>query len=217
VNNPFPPVEECSNVHNFVPSIKEAISPIERFLQIQVSPRIRHCHAFGCPVYVLDGKLQTGKRLPKWDDQLRIGLFLRWLPRHSRKVALVLNLATGHVSPQFHVEFNDLFETMRPSAGNRPPKSSWQQKAGFLDSEKDPKASIQTTVQANHPMATPTQHQADRHDIDLDEPLAGKDPNEIDKLFEQGEAPVLPGPEDDVMPSQIQEPLTMQQQHHSRV
>jgi hypothetical protein len=90
-------------------------------------------------VYVLDRRLQAGKHLPKWDDKACIGLFLSWSPRHSCKVALILNLITGHVSPQFHVEFDDMFETMRPSAGNSPPKSTWQQKAGILDTEKDPK------------------------------------------------------------------------------
>jgi GAG-pre-integrase domain len=148
-------VRMANDVHNFAPSIKEGVSPIERFLQVQVSPRVRHSHAFGCPVYTLDGHLQAGKRIPKWENRSRIGLFLGWSPRHLRKVALVLNLITGHESPQFHVEFDDLFETMRPSAGNHPPPSLWQQKAGFLDAEKDPKAASQVTVQVNRRVATP--------------------------------------------------------------
>jgi hypothetical protein len=33
-------------------------------------------------------------------------------PAHAGSVALVLNLRTGHVSPQYHVVFNDLFTTV---------------------------------------------------------------------------------------------------------
>jgi hypothetical protein len=192
-------VRMANDVHNFAPSIKEGVSPIERFSQVQVSPKVRHSHTFGCPVYVLDGRLQAGKRLPKWDNRARIGLFLGWSPKHSRKVALVLNLLTGHVSPQFHVEFDDMFETMRPSAGNSPPVSTWQQKAGFLDAEKGIKSKSQSTVQVNQRDATPTEKHASGQEGDPDEQHAD-DPSEIDKSFEQGETPVLPGLEDDDVP-----------------
>ena len=30
---------------------------------------ITHAHVWGCPVYVLDPKLQDGKKLPKWDPR----------------------------------------------------------------------------------------------------------------------------------------------------
>jgi hypothetical protein len=125
-------IQSANEVHNFSPGIKSRVSPIELFSQVQVAPHVRHCHTFSCPVYVLDGKLQAGQPLPKWDDRARIGLFIGFSPRHSRKVALVLNLMTGHVSPQFHVVFDDLFETLRPYAGNDIPKSLWQEKAGFI-------------------------------------------------------------------------------------
>jgi hypothetical protein len=55
----------ANEVHNFAPGTKSGVSPIELFSQVQVSPRVRHCHMFSCPVYVLDGKLQAGQPLPK--------------------------------------------------------------------------------------------------------------------------------------------------------
>jgi hypothetical protein len=61
-------VRMANAVHNFAPSIKDGVSPLERFSQVQVAPRVKHSHAFGCPSYVTDGRLQVGKRLPKWDD-----------------------------------------------------------------------------------------------------------------------------------------------------
>ncbi len=190
-------VRMANEVHNFSPSIKEGISPIERFSQVQVSPKVRHCHTFGCPVYVLDGKLQSGQPLPKWDDRARIGLFLGWSPRHGRKVALVLNLSTGHVSPQFHVVFDDLFETLRPSAGNDIPKSLWQQKAGFVleDGESAKTARKNKTKRGSKPMSAVAKGARN-----------GEVPNELpqeeeegqgDESFEQGGQTELPSPDDD--------------------
>ena len=128
----------ANDVSNAAPGIADAISPIEKFSQVSVAPKVKHCHTFGSPVYVLDTKLQSGKSIPKWKHKARIGIYLGASPRHSRKVALVLSLTTGHVSPQFHVVFDDLFETMRPSAGNVEPESLWQAKTGFIAGARNP-------------------------------------------------------------------------------
>ena len=48
-------------------------------------------------------------------------------------MALVLNLETGLVSPQFHVVFDPSFQTIKKSFGGNPPKSQWQVKCGFSD------------------------------------------------------------------------------------
>ncbi|KAL7475537.1 hypothetical protein ACHAW6_001446, partial [Cyclotella cf. meneghiniana] len=42
----------------------------------------------------------------------RVGHFLGFSNQHSSTVALVQNLHTGHVSPQYHVVFDDKFETV---------------------------------------------------------------------------------------------------------
>ncbi len=39
---------------------------------------------------------------------------------------MVLNLTTGHVSPQFHVKFDPKFQTVREALGNLAPHSEWQ-------------------------------------------------------------------------------------------
>ena len=89
---------------NSAPSLDTGISPIEMFTQVQIAPKVKHAHTFGAPVYVLEERLQNqGGHVPKWDKRSNIGIYVGISPRHSRKVALVLNLETGHVSPQFHV------------------------------------------------------------------------------------------------------------------
>ena len=188
-------VRMANEVHNFSPSIKESISPIEKFSQVQISPRVKHCHTFGCPVYVLDGKLQVGKGVPKWDDRSRIGLFLGFSPRHGRKVALVLNLTTGHVSPQFHVVFDDLFDTLRPSSGNAFPKSLWQQKAGFVLNDGTPVL----------PSKKDKKETTEGRNLEQNEVPGELQTNEIhqeasvDESFEQGEEIPLPPQEDEAM------------------
>jgi hypothetical protein len=69
---------------------------------MKVSAELRHHHMFGCPVYVLDSKLQSGKSLKAWLTWARVGINLGILPTHARSVTLVLSRQTGLVSPQFH-------------------------------------------------------------------------------------------------------------------
>jgi len=60
----------------------------------------------------LDPKLQNNQKLPKWNRRARVGQFLGYSDEHSSLVANVRHLSTGHVSPQFHVVFDDLFEAV---------------------------------------------------------------------------------------------------------
>eukprot|EP00957_Ditylum_brightwellii_P114573 8736312-Ditylum_brightwellii.AAC.1 len=71
-------------------------------------------HIGGCPVYDLDSSLQTGTGIgpPKWDPRSRSGVYIGHFPHHAGNVALVLNLQTGHLSLQYHLDFDDEFTTV---------------------------------------------------------------------------------------------------------
>ena len=70
-------------------------------------------HTFGCPCFIVDARLQSGLiTVPKWELRSRLGIYVGHSPAHAGTVALVLNPRTGHVSPQFHVVFDDLFTTV---------------------------------------------------------------------------------------------------------
>ena len=73
---------------------------------------LQRLHVFGCPVYVLDLKLQDGKKLPKWERQSQRAIYLENSKAHGSTVALVLNIKTGKVSPQYHLIFDDDFSTI---------------------------------------------------------------------------------------------------------
>ena len=96
---------------NNTPKHGTYISPFEHFTANTFAnyAHLQQLHVFGCPVYVLDPKLQDGKKLPKWTRRSRQGVYVGISKLHSSTVHLVLNLNTGKVSPQYHVVFDDTF------------------------------------------------------------------------------------------------------------
>ena len=87
----------------------------------------KHFQTFGCPVYVLDNKLQHNAPFHKWKERSRVGIYLGQSPVHGKNVALVLNRQTGLVSPQFHVKFDPSFHSVMQDQFD----SKWQERAGF--------------------------------------------------------------------------------------
>ena len=78
------------------------------------STRLGNVHTFGCPVYILDSRLQDagGAGPPKWEPRSHLGIYVGHSPIHAGSVALVLNPKTGLISPQFHVVCDDNFSTV---------------------------------------------------------------------------------------------------------
>jgi hypothetical protein len=60
----------------------------------------------------------------------------------TRSIVLVLNLTTGHVSPQFHVKFDPKFQTVRKAIGNLAPHSEWQVECGFKPRRRNDKKKL---------------------------------------------------------------------------
>lgn len=58
-------------------------------------------HPLFFPVYVLDRKNHSGKGTSKWEPKSRLGIYCGHHPGHSGDMVLVMNLQTGHVTPQF--------------------------------------------------------------------------------------------------------------------
>ena len=114
-------------------------SPLELFSKSPVRPNLENFQPFGCPAFVLDHRMQAGQKLPKWQLRARIGVNLGVSNQHARSVALVLNLNTGHVSPQFHIKFDPKFHSVRGSLGNIAPPSKWQVECGFKPRGRIPK------------------------------------------------------------------------------
>ena len=124
-------VRTAADVDNNLPRLKTKRSPIESFASVGVRPRARQFHPFGCPSYGLNARMQDDKKDSKWSERSRVGVYLGNSPRYARSVGLILNITTGLVSPQYHVTYDDDFETTRRGAAGLLPKSRWQEEAGF--------------------------------------------------------------------------------------
>ena len=134
-------MRHANDVANATPRKGQELSPLELFSGVSIAPKLRHFHAFGCPTYVLDNALQSGQGAPKWRERARLGVYLGPSPNHARSVALVLNPRTGHVSPQFHVKFDDFFETVQSKSTDLDtPDPAWKYLSGFATKKGTTKA-----------------------------------------------------------------------------
>ena len=137
--------------YNESPTVALKRSPVEVFTKTAVMPEPKHWRPFGCPVYVLDSALQNAGGIKhKWTERSRIGVYLGRSPFHARSVALVLNISTGRVSPQYHVQFDPGFYTVRKMFGGQPTPSLWQAICGFT--RADPEAAKQREPSNDQPL-----------------------------------------------------------------
>lgn len=121
--------KETNDTLNNSPNIRDAVKrrQLKTFLGSIISPNPRHWAPFGCPAYLLDRRLQEGKKINKWAYRNQVGIYLGRSPSYSRNVALTLNRDTGHVSPQFHLKLDTTFESIDSDW-----KHPWMVKAGFV-------------------------------------------------------------------------------------
>jgi hypothetical protein len=87
--------------------------------------RLMDVHVWGCPLYVLDPKIQQGQKLPRWEPRSRRGIFLGLSQQYASEVPLVLNLGTGAITNQFHVVFADLFTAVPSIERDIEPPDHW--------------------------------------------------------------------------------------------
>ena len=91
----------------------DCISPMEKFEGTTIDITIKNHHTWGCPVYVFHEILQGNiSGLTRREPHSNAGIYLGNSKFHAVSVALVLKPATGHVSPQLNVVFDDDFSTV---------------------------------------------------------------------------------------------------------
>ncbi len=119
------------HLHNTLPVLEDGTSRLERFSSIRVSSKMKHHHVFGCPVFALENDLAAGSPIPHWSPRTRLGVNLGSSPSHARNINLVLNLHTGCVSPQYHCQFDNFFETVRHGGPEVSVPAAWHQLSGL--------------------------------------------------------------------------------------
>ena len=107
---------------------KENCTPMQIATGTNVEINKKHVKTFGCPAYVLHCNLQLGRPYGKWDERSKMGIYLGPSSVHNKNVAVIMDMDTGLVSPQFHVLFDNEFRTVN----NDQSIPMWKVKAGLL-------------------------------------------------------------------------------------
>jgi hypothetical protein len=126
-------ITNVANCQNDLRQTGQRETRMERFSGSRIAPNLKNHHHVGIPAYVLDNQLQSRHKISKWLPRARVGIYLGKLPRHARNIALVLNPRSGLVSAQFHVKFDDTFQTLRGTKDES--HSLWKIKCGFVGNQ----------------------------------------------------------------------------------
>ena len=98
---------------NRIPKQDTGRSPLELFSRkTWPSCKYQDFHVWGSPVYVLDASLANGRSIPRWQPRSDRSMYLGNSTNHQHGIPLVLNLETGKITSQFHVIFDDWFQTV---------------------------------------------------------------------------------------------------------
>jgi len=106
-------IRHAVNLYNHTVRIGCKASPWELLTGEPSKRKLVDWHVFGSPVYVLHKSLQdAGGSRQKWKSRCWQGVYLGQSPMHASNVALVYIPETTHVSPQFHVTYDDTFSSV---------------------------------------------------------------------------------------------------------
>jgi hypothetical protein len=106
-------VSQAGQIHNHSPRRGASKTPHELFTDEASSIHPNDFRVFGCPVFVLVKELQDGKSIPKFSRaRSYMGVYVGQSKNHASNVALVYNPRTQLVSPQYHLIYDEGFETV---------------------------------------------------------------------------------------------------------
>ena len=106
-------VKHAAWIYNRLPNRVSGLTPLELLTKTKADHRdLLRTHVWGCPAYVLDPSLQNNVKIPKWNQRARLAQFVGFSEQHSSLIANIRHLGTGRISPQYHVVFDDLFQTV---------------------------------------------------------------------------------------------------------
>jgi hypothetical protein len=75
-------------------------------------------HPLFCPVYILDRRIRERTSPPKRTKHTTQKVYVYHSHHYSKSVPMILDPKTKLVSPQFHVMFDDNFDTVQPPDTN---------------------------------------------------------------------------------------------------
>ena len=113
-------VQHAVYIFNRIPQESSGRSPYELFTRrAWPASKFQDFHVWGCPVYVLDSALHSGNSVPRWKARSSRGMYVGNSTKHGHAVPRVLNLETGAITSQYHVVFDDEFQTVDSSISSQ--------------------------------------------------------------------------------------------------
>ena len=101
--------QRCNSLEMY----KYGKNPEQKFAGVEFQNFPTYYHSWCCPIFFLEDPFQGGPAgIPNWIPRSKTGVYIEQSSFHGGLVALVLNLRTGHVYPQYHVVFDDIFSTV---------------------------------------------------------------------------------------------------------
>jgi hypothetical protein len=61
---------------NHITRLKQNTTPIELFSKTRIAPNLNHKHVFGCPMYIIDSRLQAAHKISKWEARSRLAIYI---------------------------------------------------------------------------------------------------------------------------------------------
>jgi hypothetical protein len=115
INESFWPFAIRHSVHLYNISSKSGLhqSSWELFTGTPPTKHPSNARVFGCPAFVLHKTAQDNPSCTKtWSSRSWQEVYVGFSPLHASTVAMIYNPATKHVTPQFHVTFDEEFSTV---------------------------------------------------------------------------------------------------------
>ena len=108
-------------IYNHIPHISNGLSPVDQWSKTKFPLRKLHnLHVWGSPLYVLQKRLADGKSIGRWQPRSQRCVNVGFSDSHSKDAPLVLNPATGSITTQWNVNFDDWFSTVGSTESELP-------------------------------------------------------------------------------------------------
>jgi hypothetical protein len=107
-------VQHMVNFHNVSDLRGKSTRPYTLFTGQDPLWSFNDFKVFGCPSFVLAKRLQDGDGYNKWKSRCWQGAYIGNSTCHAGHIPLIYNPTTTHVTPQYHVTFDEGFTTVQP-------------------------------------------------------------------------------------------------------
>lgn len=102
------------NFHNYSVWKQQTKTPYELFTGQVPSWSLSGFWVFGPPTYILHKALQDGSSHGKWKSRAWLGIYVGISNCHSSAIPLIYNPESTHISPQYHMVYDEYFMTVAP-------------------------------------------------------------------------------------------------------